>query len=182
LRRGKTRSGFPGKNLACNRNLRPSRCAAKRTSSSGSVFSLRTARMMADRFSTDMQSIPGDARWASPITRANGARSPCSLSLARNCSRTSFAVSRFRASPVPMRSAYTTGNGATSAFGSMAQNHRRISTKAQRGTAEPAAQMAAYDGHHSQPGLCPADEDQVGRMQSRVTKHPAEHGLGEEAS
>lgn len=38
LNLGKTRSGVPGRSRRCRRNLRPARCMARRTTSSGRVF------------------------------------------------------------------------------------------------------------------------------------------------
>lgn len=46
---GSVRSGRPGKSFRCSRNLRPSRCAALRTSNSGPDPFERTARIISER-------------------------------------------------------------------------------------------------------------------------------------
>lgn len=43
-------SGFPGKSLTCSRNRYPSRWASRRTTISGLVFLLPTARIIAERW------------------------------------------------------------------------------------------------------------------------------------
>lgn len=54
---GRTKSGRPGRLRLCNRNRRPSRCAAFRTNISGTVCLPRTALIIEDRLDFDTWSI-----------------------------------------------------------------------------------------------------------------------------
>ena len=73
--RKKTKSGLPGRSRRCSRNRKPLECAARRTSNSGVVFLLLTARMLALRFSRSSIGVPHASHEFGDPTRGSLSRS-----------------------------------------------------------------------------------------------------------